>query len=168
MIMKFTIIILALLFNITLSAQLQKTEEEMKVQKIVSKMAFNFIQEEYVKVSKEKIPKLERQLNSYKSKFARSTNVKFKKKALEAIKETEIELNAAKLWDVYYKAYVIMINSRNEGDIPKYKEARTVVNKVKKKYSELKAEEFPNIESAFSKKYFKTLQKLYSKTTTKK
>ena len=143
--------------------EVAKIREEHRKNKTIKNLIFKFIDEEYVQESKKRIPKLVKKIETLKPKIARLTNEKSKAKANSALKELEAALQIEKMWELYYKYYVLCINSREKKDFKNYKIATSVLERIKARHKELTAKDMNTPEAEFSRLYAKKVNDFRNK-----
>ena len=127
-----------------------------------------FIKTEYADKALKEIPKLEKAVTFYESKVRNATTKKSKDSYTEKLNKAKVDLEVAKLWPLYEKAYTITRKAYDEKDTDKYKKGNKLIANIQKRYKELKAAEFPNPKRAFYDKYGAKINQAIEKNLSKK
>jgi len=136
--MKTLFVLFACLFLSHLSAQ-QKQNNLFLV----------YIEQTYVKPSKQKLELLE------KDKKNNQKEIKEFSQKLELLKQKLInnqkEIEVSKLWSIYFKALCIY-NHALEADEKQKVKAQKIMTKIKQKYKDITAKDFPDLEAEYKAK----------------
>ena len=136
--MKTLFVLFACLFLSHLSAQ-QKQNNSLLA----------YIEQTYVKPSKQKLELLEKDKKNNQKEFK-----EFSQK-LELLKQKLIknqkEIEVSKLWPLYFKA-ICIYNHNLEADEKQKAKAQEFMNKIKQKYKDITSKDFPDLEAEYKAK----------------
>ena len=139
-------------------------EKQSKLQKKRALMPYiaKFIEKEHIKKNEKEIPKIENKIKAIQKKIAVVNNPNAKKKLQADLKAEQIKLEVIKMWPVYHKIYVVYYESQQKKDSKKMNQAKEYLGKIKARYQELTAKDFPDPKFAFYAKYRKQIASAFA------